>query len=859
MDPVVINWHQLDKEEVIRKLDSSADGLTSAASASRKQQFGFNELKEVKKMPAWLLLLNQFKGFMIYVLIIAAIVSGIVGDTSDTVIILVIVLLNALLGFFQEYRAEKAMDELKKMSSQNSKVLRDGKTVNLLSKEIVPGDVVVLEAGIIVPADLRLLETHALRVVESSLTGESQAIDKDPAAISNNETSIGDRINMAYKGTIITNGRGLGITTETGMNTEIGKIATMLQGEKSTTPLQARMEDFGKKLSYIILAICTLLFIIGLIRGEEPFNMLLIAISLAVAAIPEALPALITIALSLGAKRLAGKNALMRKLPAVETLGSVTYICTDKTGTLTRNIMEVSDAVSPSTNSFDRQISLPHAAVVLNHDVTIDGNGKLLGDPMEIALVEFVQQSQSIHMRDVLARYPRVAEIPFDSSRKCMTTIHEYEDRYLVITKGAAEVIADKLKPDNGVPEIVDRTGEFARSGKRVIAYGFRFMNDVTEPLQENEIETQLEYAGLVALIDPPRNEVKEAIKECKQAGIMPVLITGDHLETATAIAAELGLFSEGNLRMTGFDLNKIQPLEYEQQVQKVSVYARVSPEQKLTIVKSLQARGHFVAMTGDGVNDAPSLRAANIGIAMGITGTDVTKEAADMILLDDNFATIVNAVREGRRIYDNIRKFVKYIMTCNGAEIWTIFIAPLVGLPIPLLPIHLLWINLITDGLPGLALSNEKAEPGIMNRPPRKVGESLFSNGIGYHIIWVGILMAGITLGVQAWAIHENKEHWQTMVFSTLSLAQLGHVFAIRSEKEFIFRIGIFSNMPLLLTVLFTFLLQLAVIYLPISNELLKTKPLSFSELLICMGGAVAIFTAVELEKFFKKFKDAK
>jgi P-type Ca2+ transporter type 2C len=477
-----------------------------------------------------------------------------------------------------------------------------------------------------------------------------------------------------------------------------------------------------------------------------------------------------------------------------------------------------------------------------------------MGDPMEIALVEYAEETQSIGLNDMITKYPRVAELPFDSDRKCMTTIHEYDDRYLVITKGAAESIAERLVSGDDGPAIVKRTNDFARQGKRVLAYGYKFMDDLNEPLQQDEVEKSLEYAGLVALVDPPRDEAKDAIRECREAGIVPVLITGDHPETAAAIATDLGLLTKGDLRMNGTELEKMDQHEFENKVEKVTVYSRVSPEQKLTIVKALQARRHFVAMTGDGVNDAPSLKAANIGVAMGVTGTDVSKEAADMILLDDNFATIVNAVREGRRIYDNIRKFVKYIMTCNGAEIWTIFLAPLVGLPIPLLPIHLLWINLVTDGLPGLALSTEKEEPGIMKRPPRRVGESLFSEGIGYHVVWVGILMAGMTLATQAWAIHNNYENWQTIVFTMLSLAQLGHVFAIRSDREFILKIGIFSNIPLLIAVVFTFLLQLAVIYSPFANRLLKTQPLSMNELIICVGGAVVIFVAVELEKLAKK-----
>lgn len=851
-----MKWHQLEVKQVFEALGSSKDGLEATDVEKKRAEFGTNELEEKKKKPAWVLFLNQFKGFMIIVLVIAAVVSGIVGETTDTIIILVIVVLNAIVGFVQEYRAEKAMEALKKMATQSSRVLRAGKTSAVPSSELVPGDVVFLEAGVVVPADMRIFEVHGLRIEESSLTGESLAVDKSIKVISEEDPPLGDRFNMAYKGTMVTNGRGLGVVTATGMKTEIGKIAKMLQEEESATPLQVRMEDFGRKLSYIILLICVILFGVGLLRGEEPINMMLVAISLAVAAIPEALPALITIALARGAKRLVEKNTLVRKLPAVETLGSVTYICTDKTGTLTQNKMQVSRA-NPSEDAREpgNEAPLLTMAMALNHDVVKSNDGKWIGDPMEIAIVDHVQEVNETDVMEILSRYPRVGELPFDSERKCMTTIHEYDDRYLVITKGAAEAISERLQSDKGVrEEITSQTNALAAEGMRVIAYGYRWMNDPSEPFDTFDIESELEFAGLVGLIDPPREEVKVAIAECKAAGIHPVMITGDHPETAAAIAREIGLLGPDDLKMTGEQLGRTPGEQFEREVEKIKVYSRVSPEQKLTIVRALQSQKHFVAMTGDGVNDAPSLKAANIGIAMGITGTDVSKEAAHMILLDDNFATIVRAIKEGRRIYDNIRKFVKYIMTCNGAEIWTIFLAPLLGLPIPLLPIHILWINLVTDGLPGLALSTEKAEKHIMRRPPRRTDESLFSEGIAYHIIWVGILMAGITLGVQAWAINEENTRWQTMVFTVLSLAQLGHVFAIRSDREYILKIGFFSNVPLLFAVLLTFGLQLAVIYLPFANKIFKTQPLTLNELLICISGAFAIFIAVELEKTIKK-----
>jgi Ca2+-transporting ATPase len=849
-----MDWHKIDIDKVLHLTGSSYNGLNAEAVIIARKKHGKNELDEVKGTPVFIQFLNQFKSFMIMVLIIAAVISGIVGESSDTIIILMIVFLNAIIGFIQEYRAEKAMNALKQMAAPMSRVIREGQEKIIDSTELVPGDIIVLESGMIVPADTRIIESHSMRVDESVLTGESMAIDKSTKTIDSDATELGDRINMAYKGTKVTNGRGLAVAIETGMNTEIGKIASMLREKKSLTPLQLKMEDFGKKLSYLIIAICILLFVVGLLRGEEPFNMLLVAISLAVAAIPEALPALITIALAQGAKRLVKKNALVRKLPAVETLGSVTYICTDKTGTLTRNEMKVLQTYEYQTLKIFPDTTLLKGLMCLNHDVVASADGKLLGDSMEIAIVEFAVDGNSSDMLDVVNQYPRVGEIPFDADRKCMTTIHMYEDKFLVISKGAIEAITKNLEDSYDTNEIYGRNKGFASQGLRVIAYGYKLIPSFNEPVNENEIESRLKLAGLVGLMDPPREEVKAAILECKSAGIQPVMITGDHPETAAAIGDKINLLSKNDIRVSGNELRNLPQDEFESKVEHIKIYSRVSPQQKLEIVKGLQKKNHFVAMTGDGVNDAPALKAANIGIAMGITGTDVSKEAADMILLDDNFATIVNAVKEGRRIYDNIKKFVKYIMTCNGAEIWTIFLAPLVNLPIPLMPIHLLWINLITDGLPGLALSYEKAERNIMNRPPRKKDENLFSEGTGIHIIWVGILMAALTLGIQAWAINADNPKWQTMVFTALSMAQLGHVYAIRSSREFIFRVGIFSNLPMFVAVIFTFLLQLCVIYLPVANEFLKTQPLSFSELLISLSGSVLIFTAVECEKGIKK-----
>jgi P-type Ca2+ transporter type 2C len=701
-----------------------------------------------------------------------------------------------------------------------------------------------------VPADLRLLETQGLKVAEASLTGESIPVDKAPHPLEAVDSPLGDRVNMVYKSTQVTSGRGKGIVVATGMNTEIGRIASMLQEEKTVTPLQKRLTDFGRKLSYLIFLICIVLFAVGLLRGEKPVPMLLVAISLAVAAIPEALPALITIALSRGASRLVKQNALVRKLTAVETLGSVSFICTDKTGTLTQNKMTVAKVIPVAAENPTDTASFLEMLMALNH--TVLNGEQLLGDPTELAMVQYIETTYSHSLfASIQEKHRRVGELPFTSERKCMTTIHQFGEAFLVVTKGAVEAIVQRLEgPGN---EALAKAEALSSQGLRVLAFGYRMLDQRPEGLEEAEIETSLRFAGLVGLIDPPREEIKTAIAECKTAGIRPVMITGDHKETAAAIARQIGLLSNEQLVVNGPELAAMSEEELKEKVAKIGVYARVSPEQKLSIVKALQGNGHFVAMTGDGVNDAPSLKRADIGIAMGITGTDVTKEVADMILLDDNFATIVKAVREGRRIYDNIRRFVKYIMTCNSAEIWTIFLAPLVGLPMPLLPIHILWINLVTDGLPGLALSAEKAEKNVMQRPPRKAGESLFAEGIGFYIVWMGLLMAFLTLGVQAWAIHVGDAHWQTMVFTTLTFVQLAQAFAIRSDNAFIYQTGLLTNRSLFGAVLLTFALQLAVIYLPFANRIFRTQPLSLSELLICASIALLVFHAVELEKWIK------
>ena len=845
-------YRQLPKD-LFSKLETNKSGLAQSEAEKRLEKFGPNALQEKKKKPAWVLFLAQFKDFMILILAAAAVISGIVGDLTDTIIILVILVLNAVLGFVQEYRAEKAMDSLKKLTETQTKVFRDGQLITVPSRDLVPGDVVTLEAGNMVPADLRLIDTFSLKVDESSLTGESVPIDKQNGVLEGENLNPGDQLNMAFKGTLVTNGRATGLVVATGMSTEIGKIASLLQENTPMTPLQQRMQRFGKVISVIILGICAVLFASGIARGEEILPVLLLSVSLAVAAIPEALPALITIALSLGAGRLAKKKALVRKLPAVESLGSVTYICTDKTGTLTQNKMTVTETEAFHQSPISSEFSNLQLGLGLCHDVHLDKKGRPEGESTEVALVErILQELTSTQYQNLAENYPRVGEVPFDSSRKRMSTFHQVGNQFLMLCKGAPEAISSILKDKDQARQLHQSAEEWANRGERVLAFAGKILPNLPPEADWLGLESDLDFYGKVGMIDPPREEVKSAISECKTAGIHPVMITGDHPATARAIAEAVGIWKKGDLVLTGAELGNLSDAAFSQQVEKVTVYARVAPEQKLRIVQALQQKGHFAAMTGDGVNDAPSLKAANIGVAMGIAGTDVSKEAAHLILLDDNFSTIVRAVKEGRRIYDNIVKFVKYIMTCNGAEIWTIGLAPFLGFPNPLLPIHILWINLVTDGLPALALASERAEKDAMKRPPRPPKQSLFANGVGYHIIWVGMLMAGATLFTQYWAI-KNGWHWQTMVFSVLAFSQLGHVLAVRSDRTFLFQQGFLSNKPLLLAVGATFMLQLGVIYLPFMNPIFRTEPLDLEELLFSGAMALVVFHAVEVEKWVR------
>jgi Ca2+-transporting ATPase len=845
-----MNWHVITPEKAIVELSSSAQGLNEQEADNRLKQYGENKLESKNKKTIWGIVIAQFKELMIIILFVAALISLAVGEVSDAIVIVVIVLLNAVVGFMQEYRAEKALDELNKLSSSHTIVLRNGQRQQIQETELVPGDMVLLEAGDIVPADMRLIEVHALKIEEASLTGESQGVDKTTGALSNENASLGDRLNMAFKGTIVSKGRATGLVVETGMKTEMGKIAGMLQQAESETPLQKRLADFSKKLAVVILLICAVIYGMGILRGEDQTQMLLTAISVAVAAIPEALPAVITIALALGARKLVQKKALIRKLPAVETLGSVTFICTDKTGTLTQNKMTFQQSWLLEK---DKQLEVEftveqlfHLSLLLNQDTHQNKKGERMGDATEQALVEYALQRQDHHD---LSLFPRVHELPFDSERKMMTTVHRYKGRYLVLTKGATESILTTIDPKEK-EAIVKETEKMAEAGMRVLAYAYKVV-DEGEQHDIAQLESNLIFLGIAGLIDPPRIEAKEAIQRCRQAGIVPVMITGDYPKTAHKIATDIGILKDQpDQVITGEELAALSAEQLQERIEHIKVYARVSPEQKLNIVTALQSKGHYVAMTGDGVNDAPSLRRANIGVAMGITGTEVSKQAAHMILLDDNFSTIIKAVEEGRRVFDNIRKFIRYIMTGNAGEIWTILLAPLIGLPIPLLPIHILWINLVTDGLPALALTNEPAEQNNMNRPPRSASESIFAHGVGIHILWVGLLIGLLCIGVQYYALQTNPSHAQTMVFVALSFTQLFHAFAIRSESTLILKHGLFSNLPLLFCIVFTMIAQLTLIYIPFMQEIFKTETLTLLEVGICFVPPVFVFLAVEIEK---------
>ena len=861
-------YHALEVDEVLRHLEvDRRRGLSAGEVERRRERWGENRLTtEVGARPL-AMLARQLADLMIIVLIIAAVVAGLIGDTVDAIAILIIVVLNAIVGFIQEYRAERALQALQQLKAPHVQIIREGQHMLVAETELVPGDLVLLETGNVVPADLRVIETAGLTVDQAALTGESLAVVKEAGGRLAPDTPLSERTNLAHKGTHVIGGRACCVVVATGPETELGRIAELMQARRRpTTPLQKRLASFSRGLSAAVLIICALILVVGLLRGEPLLLMFLTAVSLAVAAIPEALPAVVTIALALGAKRMARQNALIRRLPAVETLGSVTIICCDKTGTLTENTMRaerfhtpVGDMEAlPPVEEADAVWRALGRAMTLNNDARIGADAGVQGDPTEMAILE-AAAGAGFSRAAFESDWPRTVDIPFDARRRRMTTLHRAAAGGLAVVKGAPESILPLCRDQQagqGVEpldrdHVLARAEEMARSGYRVIAFAERTLDALPVRAEADDVERDLTFLGLVALADPPRPRAKEALASCATAGIEVAMITGDHPATAKAVAARLGFAVDDDAVLTGQEFHALSEAERSQTVSDCRIYARVSPEQKFDIVTALQGRGQFVAMTGDGVNDAPALKQADIGVAMGLKGTDVAREAADAVLLDDDFATIVDAVREGRRIYDNIRRFIKYTMTSNSGEIWTILLAPFLGLPLPLLPIQILWINLVTDGLPGLALAGEPAERDVMNRPPRPPRESVFSHGMWQHMLWVGLLIGGLSLGAQFWAYHKGSENWQTVVFTVLTFSQLVHAMAIRSERDSIFIIGWLSNSPLVGAVLLTIGLQLAVVYLDPLQAIFHTSGLSPDELLVSLGLPWIVLVAVEIEKW--------
>ena len=861
-------------EDVFKEVQSSPSGLSSQEAASRLEKYGANTLQEGKKKTLLEKFVDQFKDFMILVLLVAAVVSMFAHqgdpDPTDAIIILAVVLLNAVLGVFQESKAEEAIEALKKMASPVASVLRDGHVEHIKGEDIVVGDVVILEAGDVVPADMRLFEVNTVKIEESALTGESVPVDKDLVIPAGDEVGIGDRTNMAFSSTNVTYGRAVGVVTSTGMNTEVGKIANMLANtEEGKTPLQENQDALGKWLTIMILVIAVIIFVVGLLRGNEWTHMLLTAIAIAVAAIPEGLPAISTIILALGTQKMAQRNALVRKLPAVETLGGVEIICSDKTGTLTLNQMTVEKMVyNNEIHDASEEISNDNMALrVMNlaNDTKISQDNSLLGDPTETAMVQY-GLDKNYDVREELVNIPRIAEVPFDSTRKLMTTIHQLEDgKYLVATKGAPDMLLDsvtKIEKHGEVSAFTedDRTKlmklnkEMATQALRVLAMAYKVIDTLPETIDTDSIEHDLIFAGLVGMIDPERKEAAAAIKVAQSAGIRTIMITGDHRDTAQAIAKRLGILrpDQEDGVLTGGELNDISDEELERTVETYSVYARVSPEHKVRIVKAWQKNGKVVSMTGDGVNDAPSLKQADIGVGMGITGTEVSKGASDMVLADDNFETIVVAVEEGRKVFANIQKAVQYLLSANFGEVMTMFVATMAGWSI-LEPIHILWINLVTDVFPAIALGLEEAEADIMNHPPRGKSSNFLSNGVLPSIFYQGFFEGGITLFVFWYATEVAK--WgnpvgETMAFATLGLIQLFHAFNVKSVYKSLGQVGAFKNKMFNYAILLSSVMLLSVMVIPGLTTVFDVATLTAGQWLFVVASAFMIVPIVEVVK---------
>jgi P-type Ca2+ transporter type 2C len=882
-------WYRIKPEGLIKELNSSVDGLSETEAQERVKFYGLNELKTEDGTRIGRILARQVLDVMVLILAAAAVIAWATGDPTDTAMILLIVVLNVTLGFSQEYRAEKALDALKKLEEPHVLIKRGGQIRRIASRFLVPGDMMAIEGGNRIPADGRLVEAVHLRMDESHLTGESVGVEKGTETLANPDLPLGDRTNLVFAGTTAVAGRGWAMVTETGMNTELGKVADLLQSvEDRRTPLQERLAHLGKWLAVAALLMTAVIFMAGMMRGEPVELMLLTAISLAVAVIPEGLPAVVTITLALGAQRMIRREGLIRKLPAVETLGCVTTICTDKTGTLTQNLMSIRKIyqggnltdvtgtgyepkgefvredrpVDPQTQP---SLLVLLRAGVLCADAHLSKDGDrwtVLGDPTEGALLAAGAKA-GVWKEAVERDFPRIGEIPFDSDRKLMTTIHRGPEgaAWSMVKGGIEEVLSrSSMELGNGETtaltprrrsEILEVNREIGMGGFRVLGCAMKKSESIPDHGDWGSMEKDLVFLGLVGMMDPPRPEVKTAVRRCREAGIRPIMITGDHRITAEAIASELDIHRPGDRVLEGAELDAMSPAELASGAGRVSVYARVSPEHKMKIVDALKANGEIVAMTGDGVNDAPALRAADIGVAMGRSGTDVARGASEMILLDDNFATIVASVEEGRIIYDNIRKFTRYMLATNSGEILTMFLAILVGLPLPLLPVQILWMNLVTDGLPALALGVEPPERDVMRRPPRRNRDSLFSGGLGFQIFWVGLLMAGASIMVFGWAVQSRDlVHGRTIVFFVLTMFQMFNVLAIRSEKNALWSIGFFSNPKLAGAVFLTVVLQLAITYSPVLQPVFGTTSLEPVELLIATAVASTVYFAVEAEK---------
>lgn len=867
------------EEEVLKSLDTSVDGLSTAQAKERLDAYGFNELDEGEKRSLLSKFIDQFKDLMIIILLVAAALSVVtegMHGLTDACIILAVVVLNAAFGVYQEGQAEAAIEALKNMSSPLARVRRDGNIVEIDSRELVPGDIVLLEAGDVVPADMRLLEAASLKIEEAALTGESVPVEKDITETVAADAGIGDRVNMGYQNSNVTYGRGTGVVTNTGMYTEVGKIADMLaNADESQTPLKQSLEQLSKSLTYLIVAIALVTFLVSVfIRGEQPLEGLMVAVALAVAAIPEGLPAIVTILLSLGTTTLAKRNSIVRKLPAVETLGSTEIIASDKTGTLTMNQMTVEKVyTNGQLQSADTELGADNTTLrIMNfaNDTKVDPDGKLIGDPTETALVQF-GLDHNFDVRDVLKSEPRVAELPFDSDRKLMSTIHKETDgSYFVAVKGAPDQLLKRvtrieingeIRPitDADKQAILTTNKDLAKQALRVLMMAYKTTSDI--PTLESEVvESDLIFSGLVGMIDPERPEAAEAVRVAKEAGIRPIMITGDHQDTAEAIAKRLGIIDPNDTEdhvFTGAELNELSDEEFQKVFKQYSVYARVSPEHKVRIVKAWQNDGKVVAMTGDGVNDAPSLKTADIGIGMGITGTEVSKGASDMVLADDNFATIIVAVEEGRKVFSNIQKSIQYLLSANMAEVFIIFFATLFGWDV-LQPVHLLWINLVTDTLPAIALGVEPAEPGIMTHKPRGRQSNFFDGGVFGAIIYQGILQTILVLAVYGWGLVFPEHHTQgaihadalTMAFATLGLIQLLHAFNVKSVYQSVFKVGLFRNNTFNWAIPVAFVLLMATIVVPGFNNLFHVSHLSLTQWLAVIVGSFLIVVFVELVK---------